>query len=157
MNRMELLSSFGQRVKHARITNKLTQKELANGIANITGSKTKKGLISQWERGVVENPQNSTMMALQAVTGFALEWLVSGTGPERVSPTSLLVAEPKAVYGQNISRAMLRRSIIIAASEQTSPEAIADAAIEIVETLADEPGIPDAVLKRIARLAKTGP
>ena len=157
MNGMELLSSFGQRVKHARIANNLTQQELANAIAHITGSKTKKGLISQWERGAVGNPQNITMLALQAVTGFSLIWLVSGTGQERVSPAALLVNTPQAHYGSNVSRDTLRRSIIIAATEQNEPQAIANAAIEIVETLADEPDISDSILRRIARLAKTHP
>lgn len=136
------LSTFGQRIKHARLSAGLTQLELANAISVRTGSKTKKGLVSQWENGKIENPQNATILAVQEATGFAVNWLVSGKGQDRAKTDVLPVT------------ASLRRIVIIAAGQQTTPEAIADAVIELAETLADDPDISDAVLKRIARLAK---
>jgi len=148
-------TTFGQRVKHARLAAKLSQLEFANAVANLTGSKTKKGLVSQWENNKVSNVQNATLLAIQAVTGFSAEWLVSGRGELRVKLPKLLVADKKAVYGHGVSREVLRRGIIIAATEQKTPDAIADAAIEVIESLADEPGLSDGILKRIARLAKT--
>lgn len=149
------LATFGKRVRHARLACGLTQAEFAKAIARLTHTLTVKGLVSQWENDKIANPNNATLLAIQAVTGHAAEWLVSGRGEQKVRSANLLLNEPAATYGKGITREILHRAIVIAASEKRDPVDIADAAIEVVETLADEPGIPDAVLKRIARLTKT--
>jgi transcriptional regulator with XRE-family HTH domain len=144
--------SFGERVRHARLTCGLSQSELARAISEITKTKTQKALISQWELGRVSNPQNATLLALSVATGFSQKWFVTGKSPERDPAPALAIADPAGKYGPKLDRAMLRRAILLACGEQTTPEGIADAAIEVFETLADEPDVPDGALKRIARM-----
>lgn len=145
------ISTFGQRLKHARLSAKQTQEQLAQAISDISETRTKKGLVSQWENDKIGNPQNATVFAMQTATGFAVQWLVSGKGPKLASAESLQEASPSASYGR-LDRVIVFRSIIIAAGEQTTPEGIAYAAIEVAETLSEEPNTPDSTLKRIARL-----
>lgn len=154
MNTMKL-PSFGQRIRYARNETGMSQSEFARAISHISKSRCTKSLVSQWEVGKVHNPQNATMMAICAITGFSQQWLVNNKGPEKSGIAPLKVAEPAAVYAPGLDRATLRRAILIAATEQKTPKGIADAAVEIFETLADMPDVPDAVLHRIARLSNS--
>ncbi len=147
------IRNFGERIRHARREAGLSQSELARGISHIAKSKTTKSLVSQWETGKVQNPQNATLLAIAAVTGFSQQWLVTGKGAEKGLLPPLMVAQENPAYASGLDRDVLRRAILIACSEQTDPAAIAYAAIEVFETLADEPDAPDGALKRIARLA----
>ena len=149
-------STFGQRVKHARISLGLSQSELAKAIGRISKTKITKSLISQWEVGKVNNPQNPALTALRDATGYSIDWLVHGKGPERDPLPRMKVAEAQATYAPGMDRASLRRSIQIALGEHTEPDLVVAAAIEVFETLCDEPeaNIPDSVLKRIAKTAK---
>jgi transcriptional regulator with XRE-family HTH domain len=141
-------ATFGARVRHARLAANLSQLEFANAISHIAKSRTSKSLISQWESDKVKSPANATVLAITAITGFAQQWLINGRGPDRAELPPL-----KAASRDTESRGLLRRAIIIACSMQTTPDAIADAAIEVFETLSDEPGAPEGALKRIARLS----
>lgn len=147
-----MIKSFGQRVRYARIESGLSQSELAKRVSHITKTRTSKSLVSRWELDKVANPQNVTMMAVSAVTGFSMRWLCEGKGPERGGQTPV-ADDPAGRYGRGITRDTLRVGIIVACAEHKDPIAIAEAAIEVVETLADDPGLPRSVLHRIARLA----
>lgn len=147
-------TTFGQRVRHARRECQLTQAALAKRVAHISRTQTSKSLVSHWENDRVANPQNATILAIVAVTGFSQEWLINGKGPERLKLPGLMVAEPAAVYGKGLDRVLLRRAILVACEEQKTPDGIANAAIEVFETLADEPDAPDGALRRIARLSR---
>lgn len=142
--------TFGDRVRFARTSAGLSQSELASRISDVTKTRTTKGLISQWEANKVSNPQNSALLALSAVTGFALHWIVTGDGPQRAELPALRIAARNSE-----TRAKMRRAIVIAAREQSEPEAIADAAVEVFETLQDEPNAPEGALRRIARLSRS--
>lgn len=79
------LSTFAARIRHARLACDLSQEELAKRISIVTGKSTSKALVSKWERGSVSNPQIETFQALSAITGFRDQWLIKGTGQDRVS------------------------------------------------------------------------
>lgn len=75
----------GQRIRFARLDCNLSQQALAAGISSITKVKIGKSLVSSWETDVVDTPSHSNLSAIQAVTGFAVEWLATGKGDQRAS------------------------------------------------------------------------
>lgn len=144
----ESLKSFAERVRYARVECGLSQLEFARAISNTAKTKTTKSIVSQWENGHVKMPQHATVVAIGAVTLFAVEWLTLGTGPERAN------VKGKATNGHAPSLAVLiRKAVCIAAMVQKTPETIADAAVQVFGALVDAPDTPDAALKRIATLA----
>ena len=75
----------GQRIRFARLECNLSQQALAAGVASITKSKVSKSTVSTWETELVNVPSHSNLRAIQAVTGFAVEWLTTGKGDQRAS------------------------------------------------------------------------
>jgi transcriptional regulator with XRE-family HTH domain len=148
---VDKLKTFGARLKFARANMRLTQAEFAKSVSHISQSKCSKSLVSRWESDEVKNPQNATLLAISAITGFAQQWLVLGTGPQRAKLPDLRVSSRNTE-----ARLMLRRAVMIAHSVQhANAEALASATIEVYETLLDEPSAPDGALRRIARQSKT--
>lgn len=139
--------TLGARIKLARVSCDMTQENFANAIALLTKTRCNKSLVSKWEAESAV-PVVSTLAAISSVTGYSLEWLSTGTGPERARPKKLRIEERT-----DASRAIMRRAVAIAHKEQRDPLRVADAIIEIFEMLADDPNIPDAALRRIAQLA----
>lgn len=140
---MERYRTLGERIRYARSSVGLSQGQLAAALRPITKTKVGKSLISQWERDVIHNPNNETMLAIQAVTGFSLDWLVRGKGPERVSiPTSATTARA------TIDHARLARAMRAAAPDL--PESLARTVGDLYDLIGDTPDISDALLDRIA-------
>lgn len=141
----DALKTFGQRLRFARVSCSLSQSELARAIAKAANTKTTKSMVSQWEGGNVKLPQFSTMLAISAVTMFASQWLLDGTGPERAS------IKPTAKDG-NLD-VWIKRAATIAATQHKTPGAIGNATVQVFAALRDDPTTPDSALQRIAQLA----
>lgn len=141
--------SVGARIKHARLACDMTQENFASAVAMVTKSRCNKSLVSKWESDSAV-PVIATLSAIASVTGFALEWIGTGNGPERSRLRKLRIEE-----NTEAARAMMRRAVAVAMKEQkNNPAKIPDAIIECFYMLADEPDIPDSALRRIAQLAR---
>lgn len=140
---LERLKTQGERIRYARQQAGLSLAQVASGIRLLTGSKASKSLIGQWERGGVNNPNNANMLALAQVTGFSVEWIVRGRGPERGVPASAKAAAAAAIDKQRLARA-------IAATGQALPDAFVRTVADLYDMLGDTPDIRDDVLARFA-------
>lgn len=139
--------TFAERIRYARISANLSQPQFAKQLALITRTKINKSLVSQWELGKVANPNNETLYAIQAVTGFSAEWLVRGRGPEHV-------ADPKA---EPLNIDLLARAMAAAMPELgDTAGAKAKRVAALYELLADTPNIDPALLTRIADTLSKG-
>lgn len=78
----------GARIRYARLDSNLTQEAFAAGISRITKVKISKGLVSQWESDTIVSPGPTNLFAIQAVTGFSVEWLTTGLGEQRANVQS---------------------------------------------------------------------
>lgn len=128
----------GERIRYARISANLTQKQLADAVSKITKGDISKATVSKWEGDATSNPTNPSMLAIQAVTGFSISWLVNGRGEMRVStaPHAGLQAE------------VLARSLRAVLGESAGGSAAAVATL--YDLILDAPGVSDAVLQRTA-------
>lgn len=68
------ISPIGGRLRLAREARGLTQEELARRV-NVTAS-----TVSKWEQGARANPQSRAMVAVAALLGVSLDWLLLGKG-----------------------------------------------------------------------------
>lgn len=134
----------GERIRVARIAANLSQPQLARAVSQITKTKVSKSLVSQWERDDVANPNNASMLAIQSVTGFAMEWLVSGRGPQRYS----LAPVGEAVRGLN--QELLSRAFMAVCPEVDKPETKAKVIGALYDLLAEAPDTADSALQRLA-------
>lgn len=134
----------GQRIRYARIACNLSQPQLAKAVGQISKTPVSKSLVSQWERDQVKNPTNDNMLAVQAVTGFALEWLVNGRGPQRVS-----LSKAAASIG-TLDHARLGRALEAAMPDLEDPKGVASVVASLYELLADAPDVSGTVLARFA-------
>lgn len=128
----------GERIRYARISANLTQQQLADAVSKITKGEISKATVSKWEGDSTANPTNANMLAIQAVTGFSMPWLVTGRGEMRVSTT------PHA--GLKIEA--LARALRAALGEEASRSVAAVATL--YDLILDAPGVSDAVLQRTA-------
>ncbi|MGO1073599.1 helix-turn-helix domain-containing protein [Lysobacter sp. CA199] len=78
----------GARIRYARLDSNLSQEALAAGISSITKVKIGKSLVSQWECDSIASPSPANLFAIQAVTGFSVEWLATGSGEQRANVRS---------------------------------------------------------------------
>lgn len=85
----------GERIRFARLACNLSQDGLATRIAAITDASVRKGHVSQWEKGIIESPSYVNLGAIQAVTGFSIQWLTTGKGDQRVSLKSDAIDEAR--------------------------------------------------------------
>jgi transcriptional regulator with XRE-family HTH domain len=141
--------TFGERIRYARTQSGLSQSELARGIARITKNKITKSLVSAWETEKIKNPQNTTLLAIQAVTGFRMEWLVTGKGNERVSLDS-----PLPQGSADLDLAKLERAIATAVTTGGESGAVARVAAGLYQMLVESPDLKAPALSRLAVLFK---
>lgn len=138
------VDTIGRRIRFARISSGLSQPSLARAIAQITKTKCSTSLVSKWELDQIGNPNNATMLALQAVTGFALTWLVSGKGPRRVelpTPRELEALRPE-LLARALEAAMPKLGLDYGHAAQV--------ASKLYGILTDTPDIPPELLARFA-------
>lgn len=143
------LRSLGDRIRHARTENGLSQAELARAVARITRNKISKSLVSAWETGKIQNPQNATLIAVQAVTGYRVEWMVTGKAPERVAPGEI---QPVALNGLDLPK--LEKAIAAAIPLGADAVGTARAAIALYQMLLESPDLKAPALARLAVLFK---
>ncbi len=146
---MALTRTLGDRIRHARTENGLSQAELARAVARITRNKISKSLVSAWETGKIQNPQNATLLAVQAVTGFRLDWLVTGKGAERAA-----VGELPPFPASGIDMDKLEKAIAAAVPLGGDPVATARASIALYHMLMESPDLKAPALSRLAVLFK---
>lgn len=135
----------GERIRYARIESNLSQSQLARGVSSYAKSKITKSLVSQWERDSVANPNNANMLGVQMVTGFAVQWLVNGRGPQRLVIPS---ADPNNIAPLDVSR--LARAMKAANPTLEDPEGRARTVAALYDLLGDTPDIAPALLARFA-------
>ena len=128
----------GERIRYARITSNLTQQQLAQAVAKITKGVIDKGSVSKWESDSTSNPTNANMLAIQAVTGFSVQWLVHGRGEMRASSAKHVGLDAAA-----LGRAM--RAVIPGVTDQQ-----ASAAATLYDLILDAPGVSETTLQRTA-------
>lgn len=146
---MALTRTLGDRIRHARIENGLSQAELARAVARITRNKISKSLVSAWETGKIQNPQNATLLAVQAVTGFRLDWLITGKGAERAAPGDL---PPFPASGIDVAK--LEKAIAAAVPLGADAAGTARASIALYQMLMESPDLKAPALARLAVLFK---
>lgn len=81
----------GERIKKARDAAKLSQEKLGD-ICGVT-----RNAVSLWETNDEERrtyPDSSRWGLISAATGFCVEWLMYGTGPERPGVTKFVTLTP---------------------------------------------------------------
>jgi len=134
----------GERIRYARISCGLSQQQLADGVSKISKMRASKSLVSKWELDGVNNPNNANMLAIQAVTGFAVEWLVNGRGAMRVAiPTTKETAPLNVAY--------LAKALEAACPDRPMEyQATARVVVPLYEILCDTPEIAMPVLLRFA-------
>jgi transcriptional regulator with XRE-family HTH domain len=135
----------GERIRFARIACNLSQPQLARAVSQISKSKVTKSLVSQWERDSVANPNNANMLAIQAVTGHSLEWLVSGRGPQKVSLPKATADSSAPLDAQRLARCFLA---VNPALEMPLEKARTVAAL--YDLLGDTPDMSTVTLQRLA-------
>jgi transcriptional regulator with XRE-family HTH domain len=128
----------GERIRYARISANLTQQQLADAVSKITNGDISKATVSKWEGDATSNPTNANMLAIQAVTGFSMSWLVTGRGEMRVSTAPHVGIQEKA----------LERALRAVFGESAGSKAHAVATL--YDLIIDAPGVSDAVLQRTA-------
>lgn len=128
----------GERIRYARISSNLTQKQLAQAVGKITKTAIDKGTVSKWEGDSTSNPTNANMLAIQAVTGFAMTWLVTGRGEMRATQ-----AAHTGLQVDVLGRAMR-------ATFDEFDDAMPGAVATLYDLILDAPSVSDAVLKRTA-------
>lgn len=143
-------TTFGARVREARLELGLSQAELARQLRARTKTKIHKALISQWELGRVNNPQLATLEALVAVTGYTHTWLATGRGPKKISLDKALADDQAS---KALDRSAFKRAVSSVVSQGvTQPARAAEAALVVYDTLVESPTTDDAVLNRMIRL-----
>lgn len=128
----------GERIRYARISSNLTQQQLATAVGKITKTAIDKATVSKWEGDSTSNPTNANMLAIQAVTGFSMSWLVNGRGEMRVAH-----AQHSGLQVAVLGRAMR-------ATFGEVDDAIPAAVATLYDLILDAPSVSDAVLKRTA-------
>jgi phage repressor protein C with HTH and peptisase S24 domain len=117
----------------------LTQERFANALAKQSKNKAlDKAVVSKWESDVTTNPNNASMLAIQAVTGFSLQWLIHGTGEMRVATE----ATPD-LHQESLERAILA----VFPNAQTEEVRAVSALYSLV---VDAPDVSDVSLARTA-------
>jgi SOS-response transcriptional repressor LexA len=71
------MKSPGERIRHIREKLALSQEEFGKRIG------VTKAAVSQWESGEIKNYRNAHLFAIQNLTGYSAEWIVTGEGSER--------------------------------------------------------------------------
>lgn len=141
----------GERIRYARLNCGLTQQQLADAVSAISNMRVSKSLVSKWELDGVNNPNNANMLALQAVTGFDVTWLVTGRGAQRVSM-------PDRKHSNPLDPDRLAKALAAAAPGLRIDYATtARVASELYEILTDTPEVAPAVLERFAAHLRTKP
>ncbi len=137
----------GERIRFARLAMDLSQGQFAERLGRSGGGKISKSLVSMWERGGIKNPNNANLLAIQAVTGFAMEWLISGKGPQKVTiPSTRRDATAAA-----IDRELLARAIAAVAPAGTDAANFARMIGGLYDLLGDTPDLSDELLARFAK------
>lgn len=141
----------GERIRYARKDAGLSQTELARAIAHLTGRKISGALISQWENDITKNPELNGMLALEAITGFRLEWIVAGKPPEKhgADYESGLDATPR-VDARRLERALV--ATLKAVGHKPDPATVAACAAALYDVLTDTPELGDAAVTRMAAM-----
>lgn len=141
--------TLGERIRFARLSLDISQAQFADRIKRSGGGgNISKSLVSQWERGGVKNPNNANLLAVQAVTGFAIEWLINGKGPQRVT----IPSTRREATAASLDRALLARAIAATSPPGTDADQQARVIAGLYDLLGDT---PDVSPKLLARLAKT--
>lgn len=136
-------TTTGERIRYARLACNLSQPALAAGIGNLTNVKISKALVSNWENDIIVSPNHANLSAIQAITGFAVEWLATGKGEQKATLRSSEL---------DIDRLKLILKAI--APERTGHAREARAIALLYKVLADTPKMPPALLAEIAEKTK---
>lgn len=132
----------GGRIRAARLSVPYSQAQLAAQINHKTKSRVNKSLVSQWERDDVANPQNDNMLAIAAITGHSLKWLISGRGDRKAT----------APVAPNVSATVLDMSrlqkALDAVFQRVDPGAT-KAVATVYEMLGEDPDLSPAVLRPV--------
>lgn len=128
----------GERIRYARISANLTQQQLADAVSKLTKGAVDKGTVSKWEGDTTSNPTNANILAIQAVTGFSVTWLVHGRGEMRVS----------AMRSESLNLDVLTRAIRVVAPNLAASVVVAIGAV--YDLILDAPDVSDSVLARTA-------
>ncbi|WP_394539875.1 hypothetical protein PRJ39_04550 [Lysobacter enzymogenes] len=116
---------------------------MAAGIGNLTNVKISKALVSNWENDIIVSPNHANLSAIQAITGFAVEWLATGKGEQKATLRSSEL---------DIDRLKLILKAI--APERAGHAREARAIALLYKVLADTPKMPPALLAEIAEKTK---
>lgn len=146
-------STFASRIREARLEAGLSQSELATRLKARTKTKINKALISQWELGRVNNPQNATIEAICTLLNLNHTWLTTGKGPKKANLGAALDAhqQSKPLDRKAFSRAVF----VVVESGITDPDQAAHAALELYDALVESPTTDDAILRRMVGLFKS--
>lgn len=138
----------GERIRYARIACNLSQQSLASAVAAISKQKISKSLVSKWELDGVANPNGANMLAIQAITGFSTQWLVTGKGPQRAE-----IPTPAALAPLDIDRLA---KALAAAEPGLGVDYVETARVvsALYDMLSDTPEIAPALLARFATTLK---
>lgn len=128
----------GERIRYARISSNMTQQGLAAAVSKVTHGLVDKGTVSKWEGDSTANPTNANILAIQAVTGFSVQWLVHGRGEMRVS----------SVAQGAIDAAVLTRAMRAVRPDAQEHEIAAVATL--YDLVIDAPGLSETALQRTA-------
>lgn len=158
------LDTIAARVAHARIAAGFkSQPALARAVAKSAGVDVSPQAIQLIESGTTK--RSRYLPDIAAATGFELEWLLNGKGPER-SPQR--VQQPKLIYSASekpdpmdrVNADALRRALamvedICSEEEISIPSDLKASIVEVVYRILSRSGQADAgVVKNLLRLVK---
>lgn len=133
----------GARIRYARLDCNLSQEAFAAGISSITKVKIGKSLVSQWETDSIASPSHANLNAIQAVTGFSVEWLATGSGDQRAT-----------VRSSELDVDRLKLILKAIAPDRTGIPREARAIALLYKVLADSPSMSPPLLAEMARNIK---
>ncbi|GGC88336.1 helix-turn-helix domain-containing protein [Enterococcus wangshanyuanii] len=85
------MSSFGERIKQARISNKMSQEDLAEKVNTLHDAKLNKGMISKWENNR-EEPRLTNIQYLSEALQVSMDFILG------IEPSQNAIS-PESIYG----------------------------------------------------------
>jgi len=90
------MKSPGERIRLIREKLGLSQEEFGKRIG------VTKAAVSQWESGEIKNYRNANLFAIQNLSGYSAEWIVTGEGSERSKGSRKSASEANTKAGPTV-------------------------------------------------------
>lgn len=133
----------GERIRYARVMCGMSQPQLAEAIRRMTGTKTSSSLISKWENNHISSLSNPTLYAIQALTGYRMDWIIRGMEPRRT-----VLSKDGKTNTARLAKAL--GAALSVAPDVHDVGSLARVTAGLYDLLTDTPDVDSALLTRIA-------